>query len=140
MFREKFPVAKMAELTGDLEERAKKGHKDQLTLWDDEQLVTLSALIEYLCHGKLTHLFQPNVFIDETSYKTIERHNKLALLFDEIRDLKEMYEKVLLATSDEEAKKTESQYAHFLYHTFHGVDFSGTSYHLYKSKNKDVVF
>lgn len=107
---------------------------------DEDTHVTLSPLTMYICEEKLKHIIQPKVYVDRESYKNIERENKLLILIDEINKLREMHEEILLASSAAEKKRTEQQYAHFLYHTFHGVDINKTDYRLFKSPNKDVVF
>lgn len=58
MFREKFPVAKMAERTGELEEQAKAGSKNQLTLWLDKQVYHWSEFERDVLQEKVTFLHE----------------------------------------------------------------------------------
>lgn len=58
MFREKFPVAKMAERTGELEEQAKAGDKNQLTLWHDKEVYNWLEFEYDVLHDKVPFLHE----------------------------------------------------------------------------------
>lgn len=53
IFRKKFPVSKMAEITGELEEESKKGDKNQVTLWKKDQTLSWKLLSKGVLQEKL---------------------------------------------------------------------------------------
>lgn len=58
MFKPSFPVSKMASYTGELEERAKSGKKDQLALWyeDDNYVFQWEGFEKSILNGKLPEI------------------------------------------------------------------------------------
>lgn len=53
MYKEKYPVSKMADESGSLEDEAKKGNKNQIALWTEDKVYTWTELEKDILRDKL---------------------------------------------------------------------------------------
>lgn len=105
-----------------------------------KEYVLLSTLAEYVCSTKLNYLFYPKIYFDRQSFKLVEGKQAWLDAKNEVRKLLDMYGEILSTENELEKDQISTMYSHYLFHSFKGVDLNSSSYRLYKSKNKNVVF